>query len=765
MEEEYKPLSATDWLSADRPIESRSEDLLGRRDFSEALAAAIRGWTGRDSLVIALYGAWGNGKSSIKNMMVECLAATSPALRVIDFNPWQRANRPQLGAAFFDELGIALGKGDLGSNEHRRRALNRSRRWASRLRGGQEIAKLLRSTLSAVFIMWAATLVGSEWIHSRALSIALGLLVLSVGLLSFSSKFVDAAITFFEAGVDTGAKSLGEVKAEVAADLQEMKAPILAVLDDLDRLTPTELLETFQLIKANGDFPNLIHLVLCDRKIVEDSISKALNVPGRDYLEKVVQVAFDVPMIDAARTRLVLLQGLNSLLSHEGISKRFVEKRWANIFWSSLGTYFVTLRDVNRFLSTLAFHIALLSSDGLLEVNPIDLIGLEAMRLYEPEVYKALQANKALLTAMSKAEKPEATIARQMLSAIVDSGSKDHKGEITALIKHLFPTVEWAFDGPSYMQDYGQRWYRDLRVCSAKVFDRYFRLAISGGELSQVSSRRLLDARGDRERLRSELEMLFAQDLGDLALEELAVYQDEVAAPQVDAFITAIFDIGDKISDAVRQMFEVPRLWRAGYLIQHCLEKLQDVDARASVLGNAMRNTTGLILPLEFLDLITPDSSDGSNSGKGRLLPEHTVLELRKIGIQKLRDAASSGALASHQKVARLINFWRKWGQPKEASEYADEITKSEAGILRLLKSFVLRSTGHQLGDYVATERRYIRGQDIELLIAADVLEARLKHFPLEKLTEEEGVAVRAFEEAMERRRAGKSDDDPFARD
>jgi predicted KAP-like P-loop ATPase len=52
------------WFSADRPIISRGEDKLGRRGFAEAIAGAIDGWRGQESLVIALYGPWGTGKSS-----------------------------------------------------------------------------------------------------------------------------------------------------------------------------------------------------------------------------------------------------------------------------------------------------------------------------------------------------------------------------------------------------------------------------------------------------------------------------------------------------------------------------------------------------------------------------------------------------------------------------------------------------------------------------------------------------------------------------
>jgi predicted KAP-like P-loop ATPase len=70
MEFEMTSQRPTNPFSTDRPILSKSEDLLGRSKFAESLADVIVGWTGNDSLVIALYGTWGIGKSSIKNLML-----------------------------------------------------------------------------------------------------------------------------------------------------------------------------------------------------------------------------------------------------------------------------------------------------------------------------------------------------------------------------------------------------------------------------------------------------------------------------------------------------------------------------------------------------------------------------------------------------------------------------------------------------------------------------------------------------------------------
>jgi predicted KAP-like P-loop ATPase len=753
----------SEWLSADKPIETREEDALGRRGFSEALASAIRGWSGRDSLVIALYGVWGSGKSSIKNMMIESLATASPNLAVIDFNPWQRANRPQLSTAFFDELGIALGKGDLGTNEHRKQVLNRYRRWASRLRGGREFAKHLRNTVSIILFVCAATLIGSGWIHSRTFSITIGLLILIASFLSISSKFVDATITFFEAGVDVGAKSLGEIKAEVAADLRKMDAPILAILDDLDRLTPAELLEVFQLIKANGDFPNLIYLVLCERTIVETNIAKALNVVGRDYLEKIVQVAFDVPMIDVSRVHQVLFERLDSLLSAEAVSARFSEKRWVNMFRSSIHSYFSTLRDVNRFISTLSFHVSALSVDDAFEVNPIDLIGIEVIRSFEPGVYKALQSSKGMLTTTGRPEKREAEAVENALASIVGMGREGHRDELRKLIRQLFPTVEWALGGSNYINEYERSpWYRELRICSSKVFDRYFRLAISEKELSQGSIRKLLQARGDRAALRSELETLHSRGLLDSGLEELAIHQDEIESEQVEPFITAIFDVADLLSDEKRGMFEVPVHWRVGSLVQRSMEKFSDTRARSEVLTSSIEKTNGLSMAVHFVALIDAPR-EGSNEGP--ILPETELVEVRRAAVNKISGAAASGALAQHPKLAILLGLWRKWGKNEDVGDYIETLTMTKEGTLQLLRSLVVRSLRQQVGDYAGTERYYMRRIDIETLISMDILDARVGALPMGSLSDEDRRAVRAFQKAMERRSSGKSDDDPFARD
>ena len=132
-------------FSSDRPITSISEDLLGRSDFAESIASAIKGWTGNDSLVIALYGPWGSGKSSIKYMILDSLRKSkedSPL--IVEFNPWQWAGQEQLVEAFFQEIGTVLGKAD--KTKGKKRAA-KWQQYGTYLTMGASITKSLKTIL------------------------------------------------------------------------------------------------------------------------------------------------------------------------------------------------------------------------------------------------------------------------------------------------------------------------------------------------------------------------------------------------------------------------------------------------------------------------------------------------------------------------------------------------------------------------------------------------------------------------------------------
>jgi predicted KAP-like P-loop ATPase len=275
-------------FSADRPITSRSADLLGRGAFAESLASAIRGWKGLDSLVIALYGPWGAGKSSIKNMMLEALRGSKEDCpSIVEFNPWQWMGPEHLAAAFFHEIGVALGKSD-SSKEGKQRAA-KWQAYGKYLTLGISLAKPLKAVLSFAGMPEA--------------NVVLGPLITGM---EESSRVIQEGSDALTAQTEFNERNLSEIKQDLADALKSLKNPVLIVMDDIDRLTAGEIRLLFQLVKANADFPNLVYLLLFSRDRVEQSLGDLTLTDGREFLEKIVQVGFDIPLIERMRLEKVL---------------------------------------------------------------------------------------------------------------------------------------------------------------------------------------------------------------------------------------------------------------------------------------------------------------------------------------------------------------------------------------------------------------------------------------------------------------------------
>ena len=322
-------------FSADRPIASQEEDLLGRSHFAGSLASAIKGWKGNESLVVALHGPWGSGKSSIKNMVLEALRHSDKTSHIVlEFNPWQWAGHEELAHAFFHEVGLALGRADT-SKEGKKRA-TKWKSYAAYLKAGSFLAGGIRKLVMGLLVLIGVLGISSSVINALWFKLALvfvGLCALLLAALSgWMGTFFEKVAAALEALSEARKLELHELKKELADLLSELKTPLLVVIDDVDRLSSEEIKVLFQLVKANADFPNLIYLLLFQRDVVEKSLEEIAPITGREFLEKIVQVGFDVPRIERSRLERVLFSGLDKLLGQETVGQRFNRQRWQNIF-------------------------------------------------------------------------------------------------------------------------------------------------------------------------------------------------------------------------------------------------------------------------------------------------------------------------------------------------------------------------------------------------------------------------------------------------
>jgi len=382
-------------------LAKRADDRLSRADFSKELARAIAGWTGNTSLTIALYGSWGNGKSSVKNMAVEFLGeGAKPRPTVIEFNPWRWSNSDELSEAFFREVGKGLGRGDDDAK-------------------AKKLSKLWRKysasfSLAAAIVGAVPRLIGSVLIAAGVLSLlgyvlaipqsarAIGGLLaaaapLVAGLLLWSGGLSEKLAKYFDAKSAAAERSLEERRGDLEKELSTRTTPVVVIVDDIDRLPAERVALMFQLIKAMADLPKFVYLLLFQRDTVEKCLDRVANGDGARFLEKIVQIGLDLPHIAKPEVEKILFDALNVLLA-ETKAPTFDRTRWGNIYVGGLDAYFRTIRDVKRYLAALQFHIPLFLKGTTLEVNIVDLFAVEAIRVFEPLLYERLRTSKELLT-------------------------------------------------------------------------------------------------------------------------------------------------------------------------------------------------------------------------------------------------------------------------------------------------------------------------------------------------------------------------------
>ncbi len=723
-------------FSSDRPINILSDDLLGRVGFADSLALAIKGWTGNDSLVIALYGPWGSGKSSIKNMALELLRkAKKECPFIVEFTPWQWAGQEQLAEAFFREIGTVLEKAD--KTKGKKRAV-KWHQYGSYLSMGASITKSLKVVLPLLGVPVSV-------------------------ILDAISKGLEESSMLTKEGEDLNAQpesTLNETKRELSAMLKSLSKPILVVMDDVDRLSADEIKLLFQLVKANADFPNIIYLLLFQRDIVEKSIESISPIAGRDFLEKIIQVGFDIPRVERSRLEKVLFNKLNELLDDNVIEKRFDQHRWGNIYILGLSPYFVTLRDVYRFLATLSFHISLFRNKGSFEVNPIDLIALEVLRVFEPSAYHQLFGIKQLLTNLSEInnDNSEREI-RKTIENIINIVSESKRDQVKEIIKQLFPPAEWIFGGSHYSSDFEEEWYRDLRVCHIDVFDRYFHFTIPEGDISQADIDRILSLTGNREELVTEFKSLSRRGLLVVALNRLEAYKERINLHHAVPFITALMDIGDELPEEVVGFFSIGTDMHISRIIHWNLKQEKDVKKRGDILKKAMKETIGLYIPV-MKTSIEDSKQERQKAPDSFAVNEDDLKDLINICVEKITRATESGALICHPKMEYILYHWREWTSPEEPKKWVARLIETQAGLLSFLSSFLSQTKSHGMGDHVYRTHWRISLESIENFISADRLAEKIKALKNESLAEKEQIAVSTFQKALKRRKEGKPDED-----
>ncbi len=443
------------YLLADTPISLSAQDRFERYEFAKRIAHTLRECS--DCLVMGINGEWGSGKTSTLNFIRQELSAYSPDMVCFTFNPWRFTDQGGLITAFFNAL-----------------AENLNASFAVRQPVLLQEDNFLTKKKAQFETMWEKQKgpLKTDWEMVGDLIKEYGskvTYILGWGEASMASMALGKALSNLD---------MEKLKRRIEQKLTDYQKKIVIFIDNLDQLEKNELQALFRLVKLTGDFAHTTYVLSFDQRRVAATLSNKSDEPGYqtgyEVLEKLVQVSVDLPPIAVNSLNTYTTHLINAALATADVRLEASEqRRFTSVFVRWILPHLKTPRQALRYSNALLFVIPLLKT----EANLVDLMILEAIKLFYPNHYAFIQSNGPLLTCV------EATANRRKLlaDAINElSWSDSDKEVLEGLIGALFPHPEDQNNSISLIQAFTNA----KRIAAWTCFDRYFTYSTHPGPLT-----------------------------------------------------------------------------------------------------------------------------------------------------------------------------------------------------------------------------------------------------------------------------------------
>lgn len=135
--------------SSDFPITTREDDRFSRWGFSERIAQVIAKRTDPSSIVIGLYGIWGDGKTSVLNFIEKSLEENADVI-CIKFNPWRFGTEEDLLSGLFYDIASALDEELTNSGDKLKDFVKKAAPAAGALFGAKGVGSSVSSFITSV---------------------------------------------------------------------------------------------------------------------------------------------------------------------------------------------------------------------------------------------------------------------------------------------------------------------------------------------------------------------------------------------------------------------------------------------------------------------------------------------------------------------------------------------------------------------------------------------------------------------------------------
>lgn len=637
-------------ISPDLPITKFEDDTLNRGSFAQSLAQVLLQYSHSSSFSIGLYGEWGSGKTSLLNMVLGIVEQSDENIVILRFNPWLCSDPKQLTTQFFKQMATAI--------------------------------KLKKSVADQA---WKLIDQYADIFDAASLIPVAGNYVAIVGkILTKRAKKLS----------EQPANDLQDIKNKIIEKMTEENLKIIVSIDDIDRLSEEEIIAVFQLVKALADFPKTIYLLAFDYDVVIKALRKVQHGDGKEYLEKVIQVPFEIPAPSIASIHDALFLKLNTILGD--ISEDRLDKAtWAELFQFGLKEYIKSIRDVIRYTNVFSLKYELLKN----ETDIVDLLGVTCLQVFEPVIYSRLPNLKDILCGATssysyESQKAEEEKIQKAINALIADGETTANIESTKkILGILFPkTGNKIGIAYSIARNYVHRDFLiNNNIAVPACFDRYFSLSLENEAIPTSSMRRLIYEANEIE-FSNGIEQIYQEGKIVRFLEEIEAYANNngsvrLSSERASLILKQLARYRGLFKVEEKGFFSIPFEWRFLYCVDPLLKSINET-ARYFFLQDVFEDSN---VPPSTLALLLDDFEtqhgrfhDDATVKDKPIITLDQVIELEEIFKKRAIEALDSGSALERYNG---LNFLWILGQidPELAANKKKSIITDEISLVRVL--------------------------------------------------------------------------------
>lgn len=621
--------------SADKPIENSKKDLLHRSSFSKYLGEAIHRFNGEDGLVIGVYGKWGTGKTSVLNMAIEEAEALSKQDKneqiILRFNPWNFSDNNNLISLFFCALENIIKKPE---NKELRKKIGKALCDYSAIFDTLSLIPIIGSGM-AVVLKTLARVHGSNLMH------------------------ID--------NLDTTKEKLNKA-------LKDANKKIIVVIDDIDRLTNMQIRNKFQLVKQVADFHNVIYILSMDREVVVRALSEMHYSDGDKYLEKIVQVNFEIPEIPKATLKNIFLSKL------KGIACDNVEydDRYLDILYKNcIAPKMQTVRDVNRVINSILFRYEIIREEVLFE----DMVAITAIEVLEPELYKWIYNNKGNVCKTKKIGTSNNNVnVKSYENEFVKIGV-DSDFAINC-VRTLFQSNSENSDDYAYLRRLEYDISKRMRIAFEERFELYFRLNMNEIKVQ----REIIEAcisEYNNEKLRKTL--LKEKKNGNLEylIKEIGELVTKIPNERLSLISIEIFNLREELRKENPKNSTLEAVYEASEnLIDGILEQINSLGSKYKIISSLVKSVNNI-----ELGLIAKKISLIDNQMKKDMEDIKQFNDFKEIYLSKISELIKEDKLLNINEFYYGFSIFRKLDKDG-AEKYIEKIFSNDITKLKFICAF-----------------------------------------------------------------------------